>query len=119
MCGSRKWQRDDVPDQGRDMVRMRGNALAQMHRADADEEIEALEEELDDVLALNDRALAGHVAVLIDTIAGLEDGSLRASVPAYDPDDERATKVGHENPIEWVRRTERKVREAKRLRRIS
>lgn len=37
---------------------------------------------------------------------------------SYDPLDAQADRVGEENPIRWVRWTERRVREAKRLRRI-
>lgn len=114
------------------MARMRGMALKQMRKADLDEAVEQLEDELgrleeerqdlfrfksqdwrQQLLDLDDR-----IGCLKVEIEGLEDGTWRAPVPAYDPADEVAVKRGHENPIAWVRRTEREVREAKRLRRI-
>jgi len=130
MCG-RKRSNDfaDVPESGRDMVRMRGTALRLMHEADRDEEIEQLEEQLEEARDAHDEAFrfnclddidhwSNRIESIEDEIAGLESGAYRPAVPPYDPADERAVKVGHENPIAWVRRTEREVREIKRKRRI-
>jgi len=102
----------DVPEQGHDMVRMRGFGLRLMREDDAIEEIAGLQQQVFDA----DPMVA---AMAIDRIARLQRGACRATVPAWDPRSGRAEKIGEENPIEWVRATERMVREAKRRRRIS
>jgi hypothetical protein len=101
------------------MVRMKGQALRIMQEQDRDEYLEELSEELDQLLDEEDPVKnCEAIAILIDEMEGIESGRWLAPVPAYDPRDERATKVGHENPIEWIREQEKKMKELKRLRRI-
>jgi hypothetical protein len=120
MCGRiRRTPYDGLPDgEERDMVRMRGWGLRLMHEDDAAEEIEAIEAELE-AIDWNDRENTEAIAVLIDAVEGLAKGEYRARVPDYDPADDRAVKVGHENPIRWVRKTEARMKETKRRRRIA
>lgn len=90
-------------DGGLDMVRMRGWGLRLMHEADRQAEIEAVEADLED-LDPDDPENEALIELLQDVIADLEAGHVRARVPDYDPADEVANKIGHENPIQWVRR---------------
>ncbi len=112
---------EGLPDgESRDMVRMRGHALAVMRREDADEYLEELSEELDQLLDEQDpKKNAAAIAELIDLMDDIESGRCFAPVPAFDPADDRAVKVGHENPIQWVREQEKLMKELKRKRRIS
>jgi hypothetical protein len=122
MCGKiRRTPYDGLPyGQERDMARMHGWGLRLMREQDAAEYLDELGEELDQLLDEQDPKLsAGAIAELIDLMDDIEAGRIHAPVPAYDPADERAVKVGHENPIRWVRETEARVKEMKRRRRIA
>lgn len=115
MCGKiRRTPYDGLPyGQERDMARMHGWGLRLMREQDAAEYLDELGEELDQLLD------AGAIAELIGLMDDIEARRIHAPVPAYDPADERAVKVGHENPIRWVRETEARVKEMKRRRRIA
>lgn len=97
-------------------MRLKGDALAMIRRIDALVQIAGLQEErrLMQEMDVDDEQLAD----IDDHIAGLRSGAYAPRIPAYDERDAVADRVGEENPIEWVRWTERRVREAKRLRRI-
>jgi hypothetical protein len=102
MCGMKRTPYG-IPDGGNDMARMRGWGLRLLRQADVEAELDALIDELAEI-DIDDPDNREHVMMLADAIAGLESGDYRARVQPYDPADERAVKVGHENPIEWVRR---------------
>jgi len=105
---------------GHDMMRMKGQALRMMREQDRDEYLEELGEELDQLLDEEDpKKNAIAIGELIDLMEGIESGAYAAPVPAYDPRDERAARVGHENPTQWVREQEKLMKELKRKRRIT
>ena len=121
MCGMKRTSYG-IPgeSEGPDMVRMKGHARRIMQQADADEYLEELSEELDQLLDEKDpNKNAEAIGVLIDEMEAIESGRWLAPVPAYDPADERAVKVGHENPIHWQRAEEARVKEWKRRRRMA
>ena len=107
--------------------KLQGDALSQVHDEDRRVEIDALEETLADMRheymwARRDGdkvlidSLAESIDALIVIISGLEDGSFKPQVQAYDPAD-RFTEQ-HGSIIDWQRWTEKEIAESKRIRRM-
>jgi hypothetical protein len=128
MTTTRRWLDDEagwhpVERLGAEPVKQQGWALKLMHQADAIEEVELLEwelekkeEELADARQHGDDAewFEMQIEIITDAIDGLLKGELRAQVPAYDHRGGQAGRVKHEkNPNAWVREAEQRTMRAK------
>jgi hypothetical protein len=98
-------------------MRLRGDGLRNLHQQDRIEEMLRTLCEMrmiDDTDPDNDELLD----IMRDALIGLASGSYRGQLPDWDPRSETAVKMGHENPISWVREQEARTKEWKRKRRI-